>query len=304
MQDQKPAVEDFENYRPLLFSIAYRMIGSASDAEDIVQDAYLHYQDAPSDDIRSLKSYLTTIVTHLCLDYLKSARIAREQYVGTWLPEPVLTSDNVLTPGESLEQRESISLAFLVMLETLTPPERAVFILHEIFDYPFQEIAQIIEKSPASCRQIFHRAKEHLAERRPRFDAPRETQEQLISRFIAACQAGNLSALTELLAQDAIDWSDGGGKVKAALRPIFGREKMARHWIGVARLSLALTSLTVEEVNGSLAILGWEAGKLTAVATFDSADGHIQAIRLIVNPDKLAYLQRQLAARKAPSGEP
>src|SRR5579859_1743959 len=176
-------MEDFEDYRRLLFSIAYRMTGSASEAEDIVQEAYLRYQAADASEIRSLKSYLSTIVTHLSLDYLKSARVEREYYVGAWLPEPLLTTTADLVPLETLEQRESISLAFLILLETLTPPERAVFLLHEVFDYPFQEIAEIIGKNPSNCRQIFHRAKHSIEERRPRFNPSSEQQEQLITGF-------------------------------------------------------------------------------------------------------------------------
>src|SRR5579859_7460122 len=153
-------MEDFETYRPLLFSIAYRMTGSASDADDIVQEAYLRYRAAPAAEIHSLKSYLSTIVTHLCIDYLKSARAQREQYIGSWLPEPLLTADTGIMPLERVEQRESISLAFLVLLESLTPPERAVFLLHEVFEYSFQEIAEIIGKSAANCRQLFHRARQ------------------------------------------------------------------------------------------------------------------------------------------------
>src|SRR5215472_16577708 len=157
-------MEKFESYRPLLFAIAYRMLGSISEAEDIVQEAYLRYCSVSVDEIQSLKAYLTTIVTNLCLDYLKSARVKREEYIGPWLPEPVLTRDSGLLLTDTVERRESISYAFLVLLETLTPPERAVFLLHEVFDYPFQEIAEIIDKPATTCRQIFHRAKEHLAE--------------------------------------------------------------------------------------------------------------------------------------------
>ncbi len=257
------------------------------------------YRAASQNDIHSLKSYLSTIVTRLCLDYLKSARVEREQYVGVWLPEPVLTTDVQLLPGESLEQRESISLAFLVLLETLTPPERAVFLLHQVFDYPFEEIAQIIGKSTANCRQLFHRAKQHVAEHRPRFTPSPTAQRQLITRFLAASQSGDLPALTEMLAQDVTSWSDGGGKVSAALRPIFGREAVARLCTGVARKITqrqVSISVTVEEVNGNLALLIWEKEKLTLVLTFENADEqHIQEMHTVLNPDKLAYIERQLA---------
>ena len=291
-------MEDFETYRPLLFSIAYRMTGSASEAEDIVQESYLRYQDVPVDEIRSLKSFLTTIVVHLCLDYLKSARVEREQYIGQWLPEPVLTTDNDLQPPAKVELNESISLAFLVLLETLTPPERAVFLLHEVFDYSFQEIAEIIEKSPANCRQIFHRASQHLAERRRRFNPSPEMHRSLIERFVAACGSGNISALTELLARDVTAWADGGGKVQTAPRPIFGQQAVARFYIGITpKLSPDLIT-TIDEVNRAPALLGWMGSRLDWVLTLDIVDEHIQGFRIVMNPDKLAFIQRQLEKRQ------
>lgn len=291
-------MEDFETYRPLLFSIAYRMTGSASEAEDIVQESYLRYQDVPVDEIRSLKSFLTTIVVHLCLDYLKSARVEREQYIGQWLPEPVLTTDNDLQPPAKVELNESISLAFLVLLETLTPPERAVFLLHEVFDYSFQEIAEIIEKSPANCRQIFHRASQHLAERRQRFNPSPEMHRSLIERFVAACGSGNISALTELLARDVTAWADGGGKVQTAPRPIFGQQAVARFYIGITpKLSPDLIT-TIDEVNRAPALLGWMGSRLDWVLTLDIVDEHIQGFRIVMNPDKLAFIQRQLEKRQ------
>ena len=204
--------EDFEHYRVLLFSIAYRMTGSASDAEDLVQETYLRYQASVSQEIISLKAYLSTIITRLALDYLKSACVAREEYLGVWLPEPIHTTDD----GEFLtavEQKEALSLAFLRLLEALSPPERAVFLLHEVFDYPFSDIGVILEKSPTNCRQIFHRARQALQDKRTRFEPQR--QQQLLQSFLAASQAGNMTALTSLLAQDVVSWSDGGGKVPA-----------------------------------------------------------------------------------------
>ena len=287
-------MEDFEMYRPLLFSIAYRMTGSASEAEDIVQESYLRYQDKATSGIRSLKSFLTTIVIHLSLDYLKSARVEREQYIGQWLPEPVLTMDKDLQPPAKVEQYESISLAFLVLLETLTPPERAVFLLHEVLDYSFQEIGEIIDKHPANCRQIFHRASQHLAERRQRFNPSPEMHRRLIERFVAACGSGNISALTELLARDVTAWADGGGKVQTAPRPIFGQQAVARFYIAITpKLSPNLTT-TIDEVNGAPALLGWMGSRLDWILTLDIVDEHIQGLRVVMNPDKLAFIQRQL----------
>jgi RNA polymerase sigma-70 factor (ECF subfamily) len=249
-------MEQLQQHRPLLFSIAYRMTGSASQAEDIVQDAYLRYQQADTASIQSPKSYLTKIVTNLSLNYLKSAQAQREAYVGIWLPEPVLTS---LADGESLEtkfeQQESVSTAFLVLLETLTPPERAVFLFHEVFDYSFAEIAELLGKSPANCRQLFHRAKSHVAEKRHRVTVEPENQRQLMESFVAACQSGNLSTLTKLLASDVTAWGDGGGKVHASLLPVSGQETIARLFVTLMRKVPANYTLFIEEVNGAPALL-------------------------------------------------
>src|SRR5579859_5385230 len=256
-------MDQIQTYRPLLFSIAYRMTGLASQAEDIVQDTYLRYQQTDQASIQTPKAYLTTIATNLSLNYLKSAHAQREDYIGIWLSEPVLTA---LPEGESLEKRyeqqESLSFAFLVLLETLTPPERAIFLLHEVFDFPFQEIAEILDKTPATCRQVFHRAKEHLAARQPRFPDEEGKHRQMLERFLDACQSGNLSALTELLARDATAWADGGGKVRTVPRPIFGREAVARFFLGLARqLPVGLTT-RIEEVNGASSLLGWNEAHL------------------------------------------
>jgi RNA polymerase sigma-70 factor (ECF subfamily) len=195
------------------------MTDSASEAEDLVQESFLHFLNTAHGTIHSLKSFLTTIVVHTCLDYLKSARVEREHYIGTWLPEPVLTTDSELWPEASLEQKESLSLAFLLMLETLTPPERAIYLLHEVFDFPFQEIAEIVGKSPAACRQILHRAHQHLAARQRRFAASPEVHAHLLQHFLLACQRGDLAALTELLAKDSTAWADGVGNFKRADEP-------------------------------------------------------------------------------------
>lgn len=291
--------DTFQAYRPLLFSIAYRMTGSASQAEDIVQDAYLRYQQAETSTIHSLKSFLTTIVVNLCLNYLKSARVQREEYIGVWLPEPVLTSDD---EGESLEaqfeQQESVSLAFLVLLETLTPPERAVFLLHEVFDYSFAEIAEIIERSPENCRQIFHRAKAHIAEKHRRSSISQEARRQLTESFLTACQSGNLTALTQLLAADVTAWADGGGKVRAALHPIFGRETLAKVFIIWANNIPADHRQFIAEINGAPAVLSWDDSRLNFVLALEIVDNAIVGLRTIMNPEKLAFLQRQLEKRQ------
>jgi RNA polymerase sigma-70 factor (ECF subfamily) len=288
--------DEFEGYRPYLFSIAYRMMGSASEAEDIVQDTYLRYRQAPSSEIRSLKSYLATIVTRLCIDHLKSARVQREEYIGPWLPEPLLTSGQESMPFETAAQHESISLAFLVLLETLSPPERAVFLLHDIFDFDYKEIAGMIGKSPASCRQLGHRAKASIASRNHRYEPSRETHLRLLNHFLLACQEGDVEGLKEILAQDVVNYSDGGGKVLAALRPIVGIDAVMRLWLSLTRKAPADLSITFEEVNGQPAVILWIGDRVYDVVSFEVVDCKIQAIRGILNPDKLAYIARQLQA--------
>jgi RNA polymerase sigma-70 factor (ECF subfamily) len=294
--------EAFEHYRVLLFSIAYRMTGSASDAEDLVQETYLRYQASESSEIVSLKAYLTTIITRLALNYLKSARVAREQYIGVWLPEPLLTSEDGGFPQAALEQQEALSLAFLRLLETLSPPERAVFLLHEIFDYPFSEIAVMLEKSPANCRQIFHRARQALQDKRVRFEPQPQRQRQLLLSFLTASQAGDMATLTSLLAQDAVSWSDGGGNVQTNLKPIYGKLAVARFWSSVTRKIQRPLTFTLAEINGSPAILYWDEGSLAGVLSLTLSAVGIQEIYALLNPEKLAYLQKQLSSsRRLPS---
>src|SRR5712691_2384354 len=272
--------KEFEHYRVLLFSIAYRMTGSAS--QEIV----------------SLKAYLTTIITRLALDFLKSARVAREQYMGTWLPEPILTSEDGGFPLVGLEQQEALSLAFLRLLEALSPPERAVFLLHAVFDYPFSEIGSMLEKSPANCRQIFHRARQALQDKRARFEPEPQHQRQLLLSFLSASQAGDMAALTSLLAQDAVSWSDGGGKVQTNLKPIHGQQAVARFWLSVARKNQRPLTFTLAEINGSPAILFWDEGSLVVVISLTLSAVGIQEIYALLNPEKLAYLQKQLSSSR------
>jgi len=286
--------EDFQSFRPLLFSIAYRMTGSASEAEDIVQDSYLRYQASDQGQIRSLKAYLSTIVTRLSLDHLRSARVQREQYIGPWLPEPILTGDSALAAFQNVEQRESIATAFLVLLEALSPHERAVFLLREVFEYEYAEIAELLGLSAANCRQLFHRAQAHLAERRRRFEPAPELQQRLLARFLQACGQGDVAALTATLAEDVIAWSDGGGKVSAARQPVLGREHVVRLLIGLLRKAPADTRVEVAEVNGTLAILLFSGARLWYVCGLEIVNDRIQALHAMLNPDKLAYIQRQL----------
>jgi RNA polymerase sigma-70 factor (ECF subfamily) len=284
--------EHFEGYRPLLFSIAYRMLGSAVEAEDVVQEAYLRYQAAQSQDIQSHKAFLTTIVTRLCLDQLKSAKARREVYPGTWLPEPILTDTTAfLMPEAHMTDYETISMAFLVLLESLTPVERAVFLLREVFDYEYIEIASIVGKEEAACRQLFHRAKHHITERRPRFHSTREEHQEILGRFMSAIQAGEVESLMTLLAENVTTWADAGGKVRgAALRPILGPNNVARHLFSLVSRAPQNTTSEIAEINGRSAIVVRIAGAVFAVFILEIGSGQIQNVRIIANPEKLTQL--------------
>src|SRR6266498_1707246 len=223
----------YEELRPLLFSIAYRMVSSVSEAEDIVQEAFLriHRAEAEGTKIDSPKAYLSAVVTRLSIDHLKSARARREQYVGQWLPEPLLT-DSAPDAAAQAETADSLSMAFLVLLESLTPVERAVFLLREVFDYDYGEIAKIVERSEDNCRQLYVRARRHIDEGRPRFEASRQQRDELAQRFLAAAQKGDTEALVELLAADVVVYGDGGGKAPSWPQPIYGRDRVARLMAG------------------------------------------------------------------------
>jgi RNA polymerase sigma-70 factor, ECF subfamily len=294
----------YESYRPLLFSIAYRMTGSASEAEDILQEGYLRLHNAAgsADSIESPRAYLSTIVTRLSLDHLKRARVERERYAGPWLPEPVLTAPD---PAEDRERRESVSLAFLVLLESLTPEERAAFLLHEVFDYPHDEIAPMIRKTPAACRQLLRRARLRLEERRgprARFRASPEEHRRLVSRFLAAVERGDVQALAESLALDVVSVSDGGGKVHAARRPVAGRDAVLRFLSGLLRLAPPDTRFSLAGVNGEAALLTWIGDALFSVTTFETANGAIESLRIVVNPDKLTHIRSQITAGEQSNG--
>lgn len=286
-------MESFETYRTYLFSIAYRMLGSAMDAEDMVQETYIRYQTAQAQDIHSLKAYLTTILVRLCMDQLDLARRKRETYVGPWLPEPILTdaAAEVVDPEKRVETEESISLAFLVLLEQLQPFERAVFLLREVFEYEFAEIAAILGKSEAACRRSFSRAKLHLREHRPRFTASRQTQQQLLESYVQAVETGEMETLMSLLSEDVVLWTDSGGKLKtAAFRPITGRDAVARFSVGTKRFRPEGHSMRMAEINGQPAVLLCSGEHVFSVLTVDIEGEHIQTIRIIANPEKLAHV--------------
>lgn len=293
-KDKIMQTDPFETYRSLLFAIAYRMVGSAMEAEDIVQEAYLHYRATPPESIRTLKGFLTTVVHRLCLDHLKSAQVRREQYVGPWLPEPLLTGDGAPphSPLRQVADRESISMAFLVLLERLSPLERSVFLLREVFEYEYAEIAQITGRSEAACRQLFSRAKKHIREHRPRFSASPQAHEDILNRFMEVFLARDIDGLMNLLAEDVTVWVDSGGKVTKAVRhPIQGRHKVARATLGLLASAPPGTTFEMTEINGLPALLLRIQGQIAGVLTLEVAEGVIQAVHNVANPDKLAHLE-------------
>ncbi|KOU74353.1 RNA polymerase subunit sigma-24 [Streptomyces sp. MMG1533] len=286
--------DEFERHRPRLFGLAYRMLGSAEEAEDTVQDAYLRFGRADRTEIEHPAAWLAKVVTNLCLNRLTSARARREQYVGTWLPEPVATSDGTLGPLESAEQRDAVSMAMLLLLERLTPAERAVYVLREAFGYGHREIAGVLDLTEANSRQLYRRAARRVSEPRPRFDPGPERREQLVAAFVAAAREGDLAGLEKLLAADATWWSDGGGKVSTARRPIEGREKVVRFTVGAFERFATGLEFTVAEVNGAAALAAWSGDTLVAVAAFEVHDELIAQVRAVLNPDKLDFVRRQL----------
>ncbi|MGW2833997.1 RNA polymerase sigma-70 factor [Streptomyces sp. NPDC001286] len=287
--------EEFELHRPRLFGLAYRMLGSAEEAEDTVQDAYLRFSGADRAGIEHPAAWLAKVVTNLCLNRLTSARARRERYVGPWLPEPVVTSDGALGPLESAEQREAVSMAMLVLLERLTPTERAVYVLREAFGYGHREIAGVLDVTEANCRQLYRRAVRRVGEDRARFEPAPERQAELVASFLNAARDGDLAGLEKLLTADVTWSSDGGGKVSAARRPVEGREKVARLAVGGAERFAAGLRYTPAEVNGEYGLAAWAGDALAGVVAFEVRDGLIAHLRVVVNPDKLDFVRRQLA---------
>ena len=287
--------EQFDELRPSAFAIAYRMLGSVSEAEDVVQEGFLrlHRAREGGERIESPRAYLSTVVSRLSLDHLRSAAVRRETYVGEWLPEPLVASADD-DPARKAEMADSLSLAFLVLLESLSPEQRAAFLLREVFDEPYDRIAEIVGTSEQNARQLATRARRHVEERRPRFEASREQREKLATRFFAAAQEGDLQGLEELLAHDVVLRGDGGGKAPALARALHGRARVARMLTkGFARLQTRLGGFTSrrEEVNGQPGALFFDReGRLIAVMILDVAEGQIQGVSSIVNPDKLRHL--------------
>lgn len=288
------SAEEFEVHRPRLFSLAYRLLGSAEEAEDAVQDVYLRYSGADRAGIEHPAAWLAKVVTNLCLNRLTSARARRERYVGTWLPEPVITSDGTLGPLESAEQRDAVSMAMLVLLERLTPTERAVYVLREAFGYGHREIAGVLDLSEANCRQLYRRAVRRVGEPQARFEPASERQEELVSSFITAARDGDLAGLEKLLAADATWWSDGGGKVTAARWPIEGGADIARFLAGGGPKFARGLDFVPAEVNGALGLASWAGDTLVGLSVIEVRDGLVTGVRAVVNPEKLAFARRQL----------
>jgi RNA polymerase sigma-70 factor (ECF subfamily) len=286
MQTAQTQAELFSEYRPLLFSISYRMLGSVMDAEDIVQEAYVRWQQAPREEVASPKSYLSTVVTRLCIDQLRSARARREQYIGPWLPEPIVTEEQP-PMEEHAALADSLSLAFLVVLENLSPTERAVFLLHDVFDYEYAEIAAVIDKSEANCRQVLSRARRKVKERQRPYQPSHEQVTLLLERFVVAAQSGDMDRLLELFAEDVTLWSDGGGKTAAALNPVYGADRVARLVLGLLKKAPPQTEFRFAYVNGQPGLVIYIFGQPYTVSSFEFDGDKIAAYRVIVNPEKL-----------------
>lgn len=291
MNTSEDTAKIFQQYRLLLFSIAYRMLGSATDAEDIVQEAFLRWLQARDTDVQSPKAYLSTIIVRLCLDQLRSAREQREIYVGSWLPEPIATG---LMPelSETTVLAESLSLAFLLMLEKLNPLERAIFLLREVFEYEYSEIAAIVEKSEANCRQIFHRAQQRLDRDSVRFSASREQQERITNSFLQASLNGDMQGLLSILSNDIVSMGDSGGKaaLKAGLMPVYGADKVSRGYFGALRSLPAGVVTRVIMVNGQPAIVGYLNEKPVGAILLHIEGEQVSRLYYVVNPDKLNWL--------------
>ncbi|MBM7805904.1 RNA polymerase sigma-70 factor (ECF subfamily) [Geodermatophilus bullaregiensis] len=299
MSTPQPSAPDaglaaFDRHRRLLFTVAYQMLGSIADAEDVVQDAWLRWSSAARDDVADPRAYLVQVTSRLALDRLGSARSRRETYVGPWLPEPLLTDEAARGPEEAAELGEQVSLALLVVLETLTPVERAVFVLREVFGLPVAEVAAALGRSESAVRQQAHRAREHVEARRPRFDTDRRTQRQVTERFLAAAAGGDVAELVALLAPDVVLVTDGGGRAKAALRPITGRDKVLRFLRATAAEGMAMPDLGIEvtDLNGAPGVVVRTGGEPYMTMSLVVADGRVEQVLVVRNPEKLAGLRR------------
>ena len=294
-------IDTFSEHREVLLAIAYRMLGSVADAQDAVQDAWLRWASADHSAVRQPRAYLIRTISRLCLDRLRSATSRREVYLGPWLPEPLATDPDV---ADEVAQAESVSMALLVVLETLSPLERAVFVLREAFDLPYGEIARVVDRTEANCRQLAARARRHVAERRPRFDPPAERRDELVRQFFAACEAGDVGGLERMLAEDVVFYGDGGGRGPAVREPVRGPLRVARFMLGLTRQA-ARFGLRLEpaEVNGSPGVRVLDpSGGVVNVLSLDVVDGRVAVLRSVVNPDKLRHLGPLSDLLPAPGG--
>ncbi len=282
------SAEVFDSHRPHLFSLAYRMLGSVMDAEDMVQDAFLRWQDLEMEEIASPRAYLSTVVTRLAMDRLKSAQARREVYVGEWLPEPLFGEGRMEDPAERIE---SVNTAFLLLLERLRPVERAVFLLHDVFDYGYPEISEIVGETEANCRQMASRARKRIREERPRFDPSPHEAEQLAVGFLDACSGGDMEKLLELLTTDVTYRADGGGVVAAATRPVHGAKDVSRLLLGLWRKYWTGVGARLANVNGEAGIVIYGGDRLYGVITFALDRDRISDIYIVVNPTKLRALE-------------
>ena len=280
----------FDHYRSLLFSVAYRMLGSVADAEDMLQETFIRWQQTREEKIRSPRAFLVTIISRLCINHLQSARIQREQYVGEWLPEPIVTGA-ANNPLELIRVDESLSMAFLIMLERLTPVERAVFLLREIFEYEYSEIAAALGHSEANCRQTLRRARQHVAAMRPRFETSQSKKREMLESFLEATNSGNLEALVAVLSKDVVLHSDGGNRGLAVPNLIQGVDKVARGILGSLQNLVPRDLVTrVAQINGEPGVISYRNGKPFSVLTFGISGDRVCAIYVLTNPDKLAHL--------------
>lgn len=279
--------DPFEQHRPALFSLAYRLLGTASDADDVVQEAHVRWL-AKRDEVQAPKAWLERVVTNLCVDHLKSARVQRETYVGPWLPEPVETSQATLR-GEPVDL-EAVSLGFLALLERLSPLERAVYVLVEAFDYAPDEVAQVLGREPAAVRQLLHRAREHVREGRPRFAPSPELHLAMLGTFFAAVQSGDVKRVEALLVSNAKAVTDGGGRAKAATNVVQGADRVARFIIGVAQKAGPDVTFDVREVNGWPAVVGVQGGVVISLSQLETDGERVFSLSVVVNPDKLRHV--------------
>ena len=298
---------DLKALRAVAFAVAYRMLGSVSEAEDVVQETMVRLHQAPADDIRSWEAYATTIATRQSLNQLRSARVRREHYVGTWLPEPLLDVPEPATPDGAAETADSISMAFLVLLETLSPAERAAFLLREVFDYDYSSVAEMLSRTPTACRQLVTRARRHVEAGRTRFEVDHQQRKQVTTRFITACRTGDLDELTDLLTADAVFTGDGGGNVPpgmAITKPVRGRRAVARLLLSFHRRGAGLR-YDATTVNGQPGLrLLTPDGLLIAVLSLDIVGGCVQTIRSVVNPAKLRHLGPTADLDRLPTAPP